>query len=310
MNYIVLDLEWNQGPHRTEPGNVPTFEIIEFGAVKLDEHFQVVDTYESLIKPSIYNTMHKYTAEIVNLEMKDLKKGRGFVEVATEFFEWCGEDYLFCIWGVQDLVELQRNMDYYQMKPLSKGPMKYYDVQKLYSLGYEDGKVRSSLSRVVEEEHLLEEEVPFHRALGDAYYTARIFQKIQNRDLLERISFDTHRIPASKKEQIFWRFDNYTKFISRGYKEKHELLEDKTISCVKCIYCDKAIRKKIPWYTPNNGKHYYTIAKCSEHGLMKGKIRVRKTKDDLYFVIKTVKYVDEAEAQTIISKKRKTEANL
>ena len=41
---------------------------------------------------------------------------------------------------------------------------------------------------------------------------------------------------------------------------------------------------------------------------MKGKIRVRKTKDDKYYVVKTVKHIQEEEAQFIISKKRKNEA--
>ena len=307
MNYIVLDLEWNQGS-RPAPKDVPTFEIIEIGAVKLDEQFHIVDTFQSLIRPQIYNTMHKITAELVNLDMRDLEDEEEFTKVAEEFLRWCGEDYLFCIWGVQDLTEFQKNMDYYHMKSLSKGPLKYYDIQKLYSLACEDGKVRSSLSHVVEEENLVEEAIEFHRALGDAYYTARIFQKIQNRDLLERISFDTYRVPTNKKEQILWKFDNYTKFISEGYDEKSELMANKNITSVRCIYCEKALRKKIRWYTPNNGKHYYTVARCSEHGLMKGKIRVRKTKDDKYYVVKTVKHIQEEESQFIISKKRKNEA--
>ena len=307
MNYIVLDLEWNQG-QKEDKRDVPTFEIIEIGAVKLDEQFRVVDTFQRLIKPRIYNTMHKITAELVNLDMRDLKDEDNFTKVAKEFLCWCGENYLFCIWGVQDLTEFQKNMDYYRMEPLSKGPLKYYDIQKLYSLACEDEKARLSLSHVVENEQLLEEKVEFHRALGDAYYTARIFQKIQSTELLKRISFDTYRVPENKKEQILWKFDNYTKFISEGYEEKANMLANKSISCVRCIYCDKALRKKIRWYSPNNGKHYYTVAKCSEHGLMKGKIRVRKSKDDKYYVIKTVKSIQEEEAELILSKKRKNEA--
>ena len=39
MNYIAVDFEWNQNPYGKEAGNkrLP-FEIIEIGAVKLDEH--------------------------------------------------------------------------------------------------------------------------------------------------------------------------------------------------------------------------------------------------------------------------------
>lgn len=307
MNYIVLDLEWNQG-QRTTAKEVPTFEIIEIGAVKLNEQFHIVDTYQSLIEPSIYNTMHKITAELVNLDMKDLQGAGDFQKVAKEFLRWCGEDYIFCIWGVQDLTEFQKNMDYYQMELLSKGPLKYYDVQKLYSLACEDGKSRASLSHIVEKENLMEEEVDFHRAFGDAYYTARIFQRIQSEELLKKVSFDTYRVPSCKKEQIFWKFDTYTKFISEAYEEKSEMMANKNITCVRCIFCEKALRKSIPWYTPNNGKHYYTIAKCPEHGLMKGKMRIRKTKEDKYYTIKTIKHINEAEAELILSKKKKNGA--
>lgn len=301
MNYIVFDLEWNQGTERSP--DKPSFEIIEIGAVKLDEQFRLVEEYQSLIKPQMYTTMHKITAELVHLDIRDLQDAGAFETVCQEFLQWCGKDYIFCIWGSQDLTEFQKNMDYYHMKPLSTGPLKYYDVQKLYSLACEDGRTRSALSRIVETENLIEEEVAFHRAFGDAYYTARIFQKIVDTQLLERISFDTYRIPPDKKEQIFWRFEDYTKFISQGYKEKSEIMANKNITCVRCIFCEKALRKKIPWYSPNNGKHYYTVAKCPEHGNMKGKIRIRKDKNDLYFTVKTVKYVAESEAAAIVSKK-------
>ena len=303
MNYIVLDVEWNQGDHKSD--QVPYFEIIEIGALKLDEHLQIMDGYQSLIKPQIHESMHKVTEELVHLNMDDIKDARPFSVVAEEFLKWCGADYIFCIWGVQDLTEIQKNMDYYEMEPLSKGPIKYYDVQKLYSLAVCDGKMRAALSTVVENEKMLEEDVPFHRAFGDAYYTALIFQRVAQPKWLKRISFDTYRIPESKKDQILWKFDTYTKFISQGYSEKAELMADKNVSCVRCIYCEKALHKEIPWYTPNNGKNYYTVAKCAEHGFMKGKSRVRKNKQDKYYVIKTTKPVDEEEAKEILNRKRK-----
>lgn len=302
MNYIVFDLEWNQGETHDKIPGAPTFEIIEIGAVKLNEAFEIVDEYQSLIRPQIYATMHKVTEELVNLNMEDLASARTFCEVAKEFLAWSGKNAIFCIWGVQDLTELQKNMDYYQMEPLSKGPVKYYDIQKLYSLACDDGKVRSSLSHVVEAEQMLEEKVPFHRAFSDAYYTARIFQKIRNEALLKRVSFDTYRVPADRREQIFWRFDNYTKFISQGYEEKSEMLSNKNIACIRCVYCQNALRKKIPWFTANNGKHYYSVARCDVHGMMKGKIRVRKNKQDMYFAIKTIRHITEEEADEIVAK--------
>ena len=37
MNYIVLDVEWNQGEQKN--AQIPYFEIIEIGAVKLNSEF-------------------------------------------------------------------------------------------------------------------------------------------------------------------------------------------------------------------------------------------------------------------------------
>ena len=52
MNYIVMDLEWNQR-YNGHMGEHPrmTIEIIEIGAVKVDKNLNIIDEYTSLIKP-------------------------------------------------------------------------------------------------------------------------------------------------------------------------------------------------------------------------------------------------------------------
>lgn len=306
MNYIVLDLEWNQGQRSHLKEGAPLFEIIEIGALKLDKDFNLVDVYECLVKPQIHKTMHKITQDLVHLRMSDLKGGRPFDVVAKEFLDWCGKDYIFCIWGVQDLTEWQKNMAYYDMPALANGPIAYYDVQKLYSIYSGDKKKRQALHNVVEAENMVDEDVSFHRALGDAYYTARVLKHIASKEILKMLSFDTYHIPSDKRKQVYHKFDDYTKFISRGFKERREMMKDKGVASVKCIYCQKALRKKEPWFTPNNGKHYYTVAECRKHGLMKGKIRVRHAKDAQYYAIKTVRAISQIEAEEILAKKKKT----
>ena len=51
MNYIVLDLEWNQSPtgKEDEIKTIP-FEIIEIGAVKLNEQQEILDQFSEMIK--------------------------------------------------------------------------------------------------------------------------------------------------------------------------------------------------------------------------------------------------------------------
>ena len=54
MNYIVFDLEWNQCPYGKERENdkLP-FEIIEIGAVKLNEQFEIIDNFQCLVQPMV-----------------------------------------------------------------------------------------------------------------------------------------------------------------------------------------------------------------------------------------------------------------
>ena len=53
MDYIVLDLEWNQSPNGkgTENKAVP-FEIVEIGAIKLNADFEIVSEFSEIIAHS------------------------------------------------------------------------------------------------------------------------------------------------------------------------------------------------------------------------------------------------------------------
>ena len=71
MDYVVLDLEWNQASDSRDARNrLLTFEIIEIGAVKLNSRMEIVDAFEELIRPQVYDTMHHITEKLLSLEMK------------------------------------------------------------------------------------------------------------------------------------------------------------------------------------------------------------------------------------------------
>ena len=176
MNYIVMDLEWNQCPKGKEFENKKLpFEIIEIGAVKLDSSFNVVGEFDRLIRPQLYTKLHHIVKELLDVSSEELLAGGAFPEVMEEFLEWCGEDYMFCIWGSGDLTELQRNMNFFGVENKFPMPFIFYDIQKFYSILYEDGKIRRSLQSVIEAMHLSETE-EFHRAINDARYTAHVMQ--------------------------------------------------------------------------------------------------------------------------------------
>lgn len=301
MNYIVLDLEWNQSNTGEEPEvkEIP-FEIIDIGAIKLNGDRTMIDEFNQLVKPTVYEHMHKITSNLIHLHMKDLQKGRPFVEVITDFFEWAGKDRIFCTWGPLDLYELQRNMHYYHLEPLSDVPIRFLDVQKLFSIAYEDRKSRRSLEYAID--YLkIEKDIPFHRAFSDAYYTARILAGLDE-TVLENYSIDTYVLPKTRQDEVHVMFHDYMKYISREFPDKQKALEDREVISTKCYLCHKNIRRKIRWFSPN-GKHYYSVSLCPVHGYMKSKIRIRKSENGGAFVVKTSKFISEEDCQKIIQKR-------
>lgn len=298
-----MDLEWNQSSDGSEEVcKVLPFEIIEIGAIKLNSERKMIGEFSELIRPQVYHEMHHITGKLIHLEMDELEKGQPFVDIEEKFRQWCGEDYLFCTWGPLDLVELQRNIRYYGLEPLGDGPIAYLDVQKLFSIAYEDRKSRRTLEYAIDFLHI-EKDIPFHRAFSDAYYTAKVLARMEE-SVLANVSFDVFHLPRTREDEIHIVFDTYAKYISRSFADKTEAMQDKTVIATKCYLCHRNLRKKIRWFSPN-GKHYYSVSCCDKHGLMKAKIRIRKTEDDRVYVVKTEKFITPEEVQDIRGKQEK-----
>ena len=305
MNYIVLDLEWNQAPGKIDRGCGVPFEIVEIGAVKLNKKHEVVGKFEEIVRPQIYRTIHYMTSKIIHLDEEALSKGRDFVDVMKDFLAWCGSDYRFCIWGTLDLTELQRNMCYYGMDELTNKPLPFLDIQKLYSLAYEDGKIRRALEYAIDQLQIDKDEV-FHRAYSDAYYTAKVFQQImQNHSDVENyISYDLFMLPQNKRDEVHARFKTYTKYISREFADKKAAMTDRGVTSMRCYSCGLPTRKVIKWFSVN-GHHYYAVSSCVRHGYIKGKIRMKKADDGNVFVVKTLKIVPEEAVKAVREKQEK-----
>ena len=91
MNYIVFDLEWNQCPGGKEKENKKLpFEIIQIGAVKLDDQWEECGQFQEKIRPRVYHSFHRHTQEVLHMDMKAFRKARPFYEVIPSFLEWCG----------------------------------------------------------------------------------------------------------------------------------------------------------------------------------------------------------------------------
>lgn len=302
MNYIIFDLEWNQCPQgkKREVKALP-FEIIEIGAIKLNEEKEMTDQFHLLIRPKVYKTLNYRTKEVVRVSEAELASGTRFPVAVRRFLDWCGADSVFGTWGPTDLVELQRNMKYYGELGLLKGPIHFLDVQKLYAVQFERMNMRRALSYATEDLKI-EKKGDFHRALADAYYTARVLQKIDRMVEAAYDSIDVYQNPKKKTDEIYAIYNGYSKYISREFDTKEEALLDKEVRTTQCCLCEKNARKKILWFS-SGAKNYYAFACCPVHGYLKGKIRMKKTDDDKFFVVKTIKVSSIAEGDEIRKRK-------
>lgn len=302
MDYIVFDLEWNQCPDgkEFEDKSLP-FEILEIGAVKLDSEYREIGRFSEKIRPSVYQTMHFRTREILHLDMEMLKNARTFPEVFQDFLAWCKGPVHFCTWGSLDLYELQRNLCYYGMKNPFRPPLMYFDIQKIFSIVYEDRKTRRSLEYAAGVLQV-SGSMPFHSALNDAVYTAEILKNISPEDVLKNYSIDYYQNPRNRKEEIYAVFSDRSKFVSKEFLSKPQAMKDRKVTSTKCYLCQKNARRKIRWFSNGNG-NYFSLSFCEEHGWLGGKIHIKKTAAGKYFCIKTLKLITDAEAEEMCLRK-------
>ena len=188
MHYIIFDLEFNQGYNFTkEPQNVINpkcpFEIIQIGALKLDENFNTVSTLDLLVKPEVYPVLNPYVKELTGITMEELDSGKSFKEMYKEFIEFIKADRsVLCVWGVADIKELFRNMEYHELDT-SLVPTEYINIQSCASKVFNcERGINIGLGPAAK---LLDIPIKseFHNAFNDAYYTNEVFKKVYTKEI-------------------------------------------------------------------------------------------------------------------------------
>ena len=171
MEYIVMDMEWNQALTFSEMVKDPLFltgEIIQIGAIKLNQTLEVVDSFNEQIAPQYYTELHPKVAEITKLSNRDLQKGKGFHTVFNSFCDWCGDDFVFLVWGTEDLRILRKNMDLHSIDTSFMPPC--FNLQNIFVAQVTHDTKQYALANAL----AIVGEVPFdsHDALNDARSTA------------------------------------------------------------------------------------------------------------------------------------------
>lgn len=191
MYYIIFDLEWNNVyNYKLKQG---LNEIIEIGAVKLNESLEIVETFKQLIKPSVSNKLDNRFKNLTHITMEEIKKdGIPFNNAFSDFARWSrGRDNVFLSWSTSDLYALADNFKRFKGNPYVKFISKYADAQKycMQFIENNDGN-QIGLSNCA---RLFEIEVDtsaLHRALEDCFVTACCLKKVFDKKKFEKFVTD------------------------------------------------------------------------------------------------------------------------
>ncbi len=107
MQHIMIDLEMNKIEKQWRGKNKLSSELIEIGAVRMDEQFVVKDTYQSYVKPE-FGPMDAVIIELTGITDDKVKDAPGFAEAMDDFTAWIGNDETqFYSWSMSDIRQFQ-----------------------------------------------------------------------------------------------------------------------------------------------------------------------------------------------------------
>lgn len=269
MNYIIFDLEWNNAfNYKTQKG---MNEIIEIGAVKLNNNLEFVDTFKQLIKPQVSKKLGSRFKNLTNITMEEINQsGVDFQTAFADFARWAkGEDTLFLTWSTSDLYTLVDNFLKFNGSANIDFITSYADVQKycMHFIETQNGN-QISLSDCAEIFDIDINNLSLHRALEDCYVEALCFKKVYNKELLKQY---IHKCDVSFFERLIF------KPYSIKPNNKNFDINDVHLSCPKCNGEVQVIRE----YDYNNNT-FKSAGKCIE---CKNKfwifVRAKQTYDEI-----------------------------
>lgn len=294
VNYIVLDMEWNQ-PWPGSPSakkQLPVQirgEIIQIGAVRVSEDQQVQDEFQVMVQPRFYKRLNRRVSKLTGIKESRLKaEGIPFPEAVEKFQSWCGKDAVFLTWGFDDIYILRENLELFG---LSRDWVdRWYNAQMIFN-AQTDGSSSQKALKTAMEMFGIEASRPAHDALGDAYHTALICAKL---DLAKGIA--SYGKALKSHEDGFHGAqvpDCLTRKVYYGYKDKDAALEAMAGPENICPQCG-GMMTSARWFA-QAGHRYMAMAECPEDGAFL--IRVRLSIEEAGTVrVSRLTYTGESEA--------------
>ena len=280
MDYIVLDMEWNQ-PWPGSPSSKKVLpvtirgEIIQIGAVRLTEGGQVADEFQVMIRPKYYRRLNRRVSKLTGIKESRLnEEGIPFPAAMEQFRSWCGEDVVFLTWGFDDIGILRENLRLFNLSEDWTG--KWYNAQMIFN-AQTDGSNSQKALKTAMEIFGIEATRPAHDALGDAYHTALICAMLDLKRGAEEYDqalkshengFHGAELPGCIARKVY-----------HDYADKRTALSAMAGEENICPICQSRMLGS-RWFS-QPGHRYMDLATCPEHGKFLIRVRLSVQEDGL-----------------------------
>lgn len=278
MDYIVLDMEWNQ-PWPGSPSAKKVLpvqihgEIIQIGAVRVTEDGKVADEFQVMILPKFYRRLNRRVSKLTGIKESRLREeGIPFPQAMGQFRRWCGEDAVFLTWGFDDIGILRENLRLYGIA--EDWTDRWYNAQMIFN-AQTDGSSAQKALKTAMEIFGIEASRPAHDALGDAYHTALICARLDlKRGMREYAGalknhedgFHGAELPGCIARRVYHDFpDKQTALAVMSGEEN------------LCPLCGRQMLGT-RWFA-QQGRRYMDLAACPEHGRFLIRIRMSSQPD-------------------------------
>lgn len=178
LNYIVLDIEFNgrkfASPH--------PMEVIEIGAVRLDESLRDTDTFSAFIKPVYFAKLNSFIKKKTGIPQESIDTAARFPKVIADFRSWLEASpgpITFVVWGGEDIKRIVQDVRMHKLEETYWTQTPSLDLLKGFLLTQglkNDVSVEGALELLG-----LEASGSAHRALDDALMTADIFRAVYDK---------------------------------------------------------------------------------------------------------------------------------
>lgn len=240
MKYIILDLEFNCIPigwDKTRRDGLQS-EIIEIGAVKLDDNFNSIAKFQTFVRPQNYFKINQIVRELTSISQNQLNQAPKFKNAFWDFMNWIrGGEYILCSWGDQDIPSLNDHCKFYNFNFYCD---RFVDIQKLFQ-DINELEDRTSLKRAIEY-YQLKENDRFHFAMNDSEYTAAILRALSTSPKFNLEISDLNRLTVRKTVLA------QPNIIIPAYN--------------KCPKCGRFTSVGERWFSERNGKRFIKYGFC------------------------------------------------